>query len=282
MTNELKPTLANLKKTVRKEVDEPYARYIMRHVSIYFTWVVVRTPITANQVTLLQGILGIGGAICLGTGRPRTAVVGVILLQLGFVLDLVDGEVARWKNTQSITGFYLDQIGHVVVIPIFLFGLGFGVWNQTGYMEALICAFLSGLFILRLEEDTMLGVTDKFLHEAINSPARLENLRSQLSGLQVSADVTQTAYKPHQPLWATLFFRYPNSMNAVTILILLDLIIDPILIGMRTYPLTYFYVVLSAVLLTLGRMIRIWKVFKDRLSEKDLQFHLNLMERVKT
>ena len=65
-----KPTHANLKKVIGKEFEpEPYDRYIVRHISIFFTWFLVRTPITANQVTLLQEIVGVAGAILIGFGE---------------------------------------------------------------------------------------------------------------------------------------------------------------------------------------------------------------------
>ena len=52
-----KPTLSNLKKVVKKP-DEPesYARYVVRPISICFAWLFVRTPISANQVTVMQQV----------------------------------------------------------------------------------------------------------------------------------------------------------------------------------------------------------------------------------
>ena len=51
----IRPTLINLRKIVQKDVEpEPYAKYIVRPISILFTWVFVRTPIPANQVTIMQ------------------------------------------------------------------------------------------------------------------------------------------------------------------------------------------------------------------------------------
>ena len=44
-------------------------------------------------------------------GRARRS----SLIQVYFLLDLCDGEVARWRRTTSITGVYLDRVGHYLV-----------------------------------------------------------------------------------------------------------------------------------------------------------------------
>ena len=71
---ELKLTLKNLKQEVRKSYEpEPYARYMGRPISIYFTWVFVRTPLSANQVTVMQEVIGFAGAVLLGLGLVKWA-----------------------------------------------------------------------------------------------------------------------------------------------------------------------------------------------------------------
>ena len=46
-----------------------------------------------------------------------------LLIQLQILLDCSDGEVARWRNSRSPAGIYLDRIGHYVTeaaLPIAL------------------------------------------------------------------------------------------------------------------------------------------------------------------
>ena len=134
----MNPTIRNLR-FYCKRVDIPIYGRTLRRVSIYLTWLLVRTPISANQVTILQGIVGIVGAVLLGY---RKFVLGAIFLHLGFLLDLCDGEVARWKHQESRSGNYLDLIGHRIVIPAMFFGLGIG----TGYIVA---GMIAGLFSVK-------------------------------------------------------------------------------------------------------------------------------------
>ena len=135
---EIKPTIKNLRIHCKKPTwrNSPfYSTYVLRHISVYLTWVLVRTPITANQITVLQCIFGIIGSVLFGY---KKFLLGVLFLQLGYFLDLIDGEVARWKNQQSEGGKYLDLINHKIVIPAMFFGLGIG----TGYV---VVGMIAGL-----------------------------------------------------------------------------------------------------------------------------------------
>lgn len=183
----MKPTIKNLKKVIGRpnEID-PYAIYLIRPISIWFTWVFVRTPLTANQVTIIQEIFGVIGAILFAYGR---FVLGSIFLQIGFIMDNSDGEVARWKNQQSERGKFLDLIGHMVVIPFYFFGLGLGLYLQRGEIITLIFGFLAGLFSLKLE---------KFINNANG------NLELARHGFFKS------------------LFRYPDSMNVITVFAIID------------------------------------------------------------
>src|SRR4051812_14506658 len=68
-----------------------------RAVSIYATWLLVRTPVTADQVTVASIATGLLGAVALGASGLGPGIAGVGLLYVSFLLDQVDGEVARYR-----------------------------------------------------------------------------------------------------------------------------------------------------------------------------------------
>ena len=215
-----KPTLENLRKKTQKEYEpEPYAKYIVRPISILFTWVFVRTPLSANQVTILQEILGIVGAVFLAYGK---FVWGVVFLQLGYIMDCSDGEVARWKNQSSESGRFLDLIGHMVVIPFYFFGLGVGLYFEYSNPITLLAGFTAGLFSLKIE---------KLLW---NEEGDLEiGRRGFIKSL----------------------FRYPDSMNVITILAVIDWMFETRLL--------FYAIIVFGIVITLGRLIQINKTFKS-------------------
>lgn len=135
------PSLAELRAVVQP--DWVFARsaehwtgtLYMRRLSIYLTWLLVRTPISANGVTVLMIVAGglAGPALLLpGIWGPAVA---VLLAQLQMYLDCCDGEVARWRRTSSPRGIFLDQLGHYVAegsIGLFL-GLATAVHLNGGF-----------------------------------------------------------------------------------------------------------------------------------------------------
>jgi hypothetical protein len=212
------PTLKNLKKTVQKEVEpEPYAKFVVRPISILFTWLFVRTPISANQVTILQEILGVIGAILFGFGR---FVLGSLFLQLGYILDCSDGEVARWKNQQSESGKFLDLIGHMIVIPFYYFGLGLGIFLETGQVLTLIAGFLAALFTIKTEKI--------------------------ISSTNSDLDIKRRGF-------IQSLFRYPDSMNVITILAIIDWFFKSNLL--------FYCIIIYGIGMTVGRMQQIYKTF---------------------
>ncbi len=275
-----KPTIKNLKRIVRKSHEpEPYARYVVRPISIYFTWVFVRTPLSANQVTVIQEVIGIAGAVLLGLGRIEWAIVGILLLQLGYILDCSDGEVARWKEQKSIDGVYLDLVGHMIVIPVYMFTIGFGAWMQTGQMEFLISGFLSALFIGRLERFTLLDVVDSLVTNAGTEQYSFEHIRGKLEE-PVEQVPMGSAGSIGRRSWLQILFRYPDSMNVITVAIILDLFFQGITMGTRFYPFTGILSILFGTLLTVGRLWQIRRVFRNSLTESRFLQILKLARKI--
>src|SRR5437867_6805094 len=80
------------------------ARRFARPAALYVTWLVCRWPISANVVTGVTLIVGWAAAAFLAT--PGFFVPGVATLWIWYLLDHVDGQVARLRQSQSVTGVY--------------------------------------------------------------------------------------------------------------------------------------------------------------------------------
>ncbi|MFQ6678150.1 MAG: CDP-alcohol phosphatidyltransferase family protein [Fidelibacterota bacterium] len=266
--HELKPTLTNIKKVVLKPYEpEPYARYIIRHLSVLFTWIFVRTPISANHVTLMQEIIGVSGCILIGFADPFYPIIGVFLLQLGYILDCSDGEVARWKNQQSINGVFLDLVGHLIVIPGYMFALGFGVWMRSGHTEALIAGFIAALFGLRLEKHTLSAVVESLITETEKPQYDFTYLSQRVNQLDGYINWGSSGSIGRRS-FIQILFRYPDSMNIITITVLLDYLLTGISINGTMYSISYIIIMTYGIVLFFGRLIQIYRLFKNNLVEK--------------
>jgi len=95
------------------------------------------TSATPVQMTLLFGVCGIIATWAIIAGHFFTA---AILLVLKSIIDALDGELARVKNTPSYTGRYLDSIFDSILNFIFLAALWYTMDNSFVF---LVLAFIS-------------------------------------------------------------------------------------------------------------------------------------------
>lgn len=122
--------------------DEPrdlrrlYARGV-RRLSIRITRLLLPTGISANQTTILGILIGIAGGLLLAINDYWAQIVAIVLLQLAFVLDFCDGEIARFERQiegkrSGAGGAYLDWVGHYYMPTAIAAGLGWALLSQTG------------------------------------------------------------------------------------------------------------------------------------------------------
>jgi phosphatidylglycerophosphate synthase len=112
--------------TMERNSGEHWAgRLYMRRLSIYVTWLLARTPITPNQATGLMILAGLLAGTVLALPGIWAALAAALLVQVYLLLDCSDGELARWTRRTSITGVYLDRVGHYFAEAALLIGLGF-------------------------------------------------------------------------------------------------------------------------------------------------------------
>ncbi|OIH96732.1 CDP-alcohol phosphatidyltransferase family protein [Curtobacterium sp. MCBA15_001] len=110
------------------------ASLYLRDVSPYLTWVLLKTRVSANQVTGLMILVGWSVAAALLIPGIWGAALALVLGQLQMLVDCSDGEVARWRGTRSPAGVFLDKVGHYTtegLIPIAL-GVRAATWPIHG------------------------------------------------------------------------------------------------------------------------------------------------------
>lgn len=118
---------------------------LIRHLSARVTPLLLRLPVTANQISYLSLLVGLCAAWCVTYGTGQMDVVASALLVTCYVLDNCDGEVARAKNQASEYGRRLDNFVDWAVHTALFAGLGFGVaaarsetlWLWLGAIAAL-------------------------------------------------------------------------------------------------------------------------------------------------
>lgn len=88
--------------------------------SPFFSAWFVNNRITPNQVTLMMILSGLLGSILFSLPILICKIVGAVFIQLWFVFDLSDGEVARYSKQYSKYGTEMDFMAHVINHPFFI------------------------------------------------------------------------------------------------------------------------------------------------------------------
>lgn len=127
--------LATAEQTIRlasyKDTDNKIARF-NRRISLPISVALIRTPVTANQLSVALVAVGIYSAWLFSLGHYAAGVLGAFLSLAASVLDGCDGEIARLKYQESALGCWIETVGdYSYYIAIFI-GLTVGAVRQTG------------------------------------------------------------------------------------------------------------------------------------------------------
>lgn len=146
----VKVTLQEIRERTYKPVDawwtvllvDPLASRLVRLVAPY-RW------ITPNILTLIASIFGFGAAACFAVGETWYLVAGGILFHISFVVDCMDGKIARLNGTGTMFGqwldFVLDRV-RVFFIALALFGGQFVKSDDVAWLWLMAVAVFLDLF----------------------------------------------------------------------------------------------------------------------------------------
>jgi len=95
-------------------------------------WIFVRIGISGNAVSWLSSFVAVLGAFLLTSNHSLVVFIGSFGYILWYLLDYVDGAVARFNGKGSVAGQYIDWIMHVISHVAIVAGISIGAMNNTG------------------------------------------------------------------------------------------------------------------------------------------------------
>ncbi|MFF3714151.1 CDP-alcohol phosphatidyltransferase family protein [Streptomyces phaeochromogenes] len=127
------PPLAEVRRITEKKRDawwtvllvDPVATPLVRLTAM-------RTRITPNQITWGAFVLGLVSAACFAFGDWRWLIAGALVYHLSFILDCMDGKVARLTGQGSVFGAWLDFVFDRIRVALCGVALMAGQYDRTG------------------------------------------------------------------------------------------------------------------------------------------------------
>lgn len=125
-----------------------FTEWIARPPAAVLVYCLRNTPITPNQVTFLSAATAAGAAamFVLLAGHAWL-VVAALLFELSFVLDCVDGQLARLRKVASPIGHLLDFLMDELKAMFILGAVAVRLWQETGDERILVIG-IAALFCL--------------------------------------------------------------------------------------------------------------------------------------
>ncbi|WP_280839244.1 DUF5941 domain-containing protein [Micromonospora sp. A200] len=141
-----------------KERDDFFTTYFVSTWSPYVTKAAARIGLGPTAVTTLSVLFAVAAAVLFAVGGRPALVSGAVLLYLGFMLDCVDGQLARYTRHFSAWGGWLDTMADRAKEYVVYAGLGYGATHAGfRYGWALAIAAMT-LQTVRHMTDTWYGV----------------------------------------------------------------------------------------------------------------------------
>ena len=138
-------------------------QYLHRHCSRWITRVLVRTPVTPNQVSILSLCIGLGAVWCFWHATAASAALGVLCYALACVVDHSDGEIARLTFQESRLGAHLDwaidTVIHAGLVLAMAVSSGGGALTVVIGVVGASGVALSALFARYLPREIAVGET---------------------------------------------------------------------------------------------------------------------------
>jgi phosphatidylglycerophosphate synthase len=127
-----RPALAEIRDRTYKRRDAWWTVWLVDPLASRLVWVVAPwRAITPNVLTTLAFVLGLGSAAAFWRGSYGWLLLGALLFHLSFVLDCMDGKIARLNGTGSVFGAWLDYVFDRLRVLACAVGLFGGQYERT-------------------------------------------------------------------------------------------------------------------------------------------------------
>lgn len=219
------------KRLCQKNESENYLldKYLFRKLSIYFTIASIKLGLSANQATFLSLLAALGSLYFFTLNSAGAMITAAVLVFLYYMLDHVDGELARYyiktgRQSPSLSGHYFDLLVHRYSTNLMLFFMGVSVYRLFGYEYAVLLGFIACIGISSFPNVIAAHVlAGKLAHSpaAIERPEtqrileRLERKEEQIKGVRGDA-----AARVRKILGELLFF--PGHIVMIVAVLIAD------------------------------------------------------------
>jgi CDP-alcohol phosphatidyltransferase len=130
----------------KKQRDNFWTEWVSRPPAAVLVWALKGTPITPNQVSFVAiAVAAAGAAVLVAWTTWLGLIVAGLILQLAYVIDCVDGQLARVKQMSTPVGALLDFLLDEVKAFLVIAAVAARLWRTSGGDDLYLLIGLGGL-----------------------------------------------------------------------------------------------------------------------------------------
>lgn len=123
--------MTGLLSKMKKERENALAKVTYRLISEPIALLLSKISVTPNQVSFMSVVSSIVAGAFFSLGEWSYLAIGYIFLQLTYLLDHVDGNLARYTGKSSEFGRWVDEITNKLHKFFFVLGVSVGLFRMT-------------------------------------------------------------------------------------------------------------------------------------------------------
>ena len=137
----LTPTIDQIRHKSQQVHSNDVTATMVRKISVYFTWVALRLRLSGNMISIINIFISCFLSLCLYmTGSFY--LLALFLIFIGLVFDMVDGEVARYRDQASLNGLFIDRMNSVFLYSAPYFFMLVGLMDVSNFLILSTIGFL--------------------------------------------------------------------------------------------------------------------------------------------
>ena len=171
-------TLLEVKKRCKRKNAEANNRlhWFSSKFSIYFSYFFLKMRFTADQVTFIFFFVGLIGSLLYAFNSLALSLIAYFFFRLHIIIDMSDGDVARFNKSFSIRGAYWDAVIHSILNPLYFVFISYSFFIQFNNNIFLILGAFMGV-----SSSVLMGVKNNYYKALFSNKISTSPIKSKKS-----------------------------------------------------------------------------------------------------
>ena len=146
--------------------DEWWSSFVTSPMAIAANYMIVDVKwLTPNLITLCSFLVAIIAGLFIIGGGMVNFIIAAMLIHLSHVLDCMDGQMARYRNTPSLSGGYYDRLTDQIQVLIWFGAVGYAAYAQSHDVLPVFLAFTGITFYMLRGYSKYVGIFSQMMDD---------------------------------------------------------------------------------------------------------------------